>query len=103
MAYQIQVDSAGGDFSNPFINHIEKDFVSVVSGGDHTLALKNDGTVWAWGVNNSAQLGDGTLIDRHFPVQLSNLNSIIALAAGTSHSLALKNDGTVWVWGTGSF
>ena len=33
---------------------------AVAAGGYHTLALKNDGTVWAWGNNSSGQLGDGT-------------------------------------------
>ena len=68
----------------------------------HTVALKNDGTVWAWGRNNYGQLGDGTTTDSDTPVQAggsSPLSGIIAIAAGESHTLALKNDGTVWAWG----
>ena len=37
----------------------------------HVLALKTDGSVWAWGYNNSGQLGDGTTKDRLSPVEIS--------------------------------
>jgi uncharacterized repeat protein (TIGR01451 family) len=69
-------------------------------GGAHTLALKNDGTVWAWGFNGSGALGDGTFMPRTTPVQTLNLNNVTAIAAGRDHSVALRNDGTVWNWGT---
>ncbi len=67
----------------------------------HTVALKNDGTVWAWGLNEDGQLGDGTYDNRLTPVQVPNLTGIIAVAGGESHTVALKNDGTVWMWGWG--
>lgn len=66
---------------------------------EHSLALRDDGTVWAWGSNRRGQLGDGTTNDRSSPVQVSSLSSITAVAAGGSHSLALRSDGTVWAWG----
>jgi uncharacterized repeat protein (TIGR01451 family) len=64
------------------------------------LALKSDGTVWAWGGNDSGQLGDGTTTDRSTPVQVGGLTRVVAVAAGASHSLAVKSDGTVWAWGS---
>lgn len=69
----------------------------------HSLALKADGTVWAWGTNRSGQLGDGTTTTRRTPVQVSGLTGITSIAAGPWHSLAVKNDGTVWAWGHNSF
>lgn len=76
------------------------DMTTVAAGGNHSLALKNDGTVWAWGSNSTAQLGDGTTNTfRTTPVQTSGLSNVRALAAGNSHSMALKSDGTVWTWG----
>ena len=39
----------------------------IAAGGGHTVALKSDGTVWAWGRNYYGQLGDGTTLDRHTP------------------------------------
>ncbi|WP_276358152.1 Ig-like domain-containing protein, partial [Cohnella caldifontis] len=72
---------------------------AVEAGEHHSLALKNDGTVWAWGGNGYGQLGDGTTEVRLAPVQVSGLNGVIAIACGAYHSIALKNDGTVWAWG----
>ena len=78
--------------------------VAAVSAGEgHSLALKTDGTVLAWGANNWGQLGDGSLAARLTPVQVSGLgpgSGVIAIAAGNTHSLALKSDGTVLAWGS---
>jgi alpha-tubulin suppressor-like RCC1 family protein len=64
--------------------------VAEISGGlVHSLALKKDGTVWAWGGNSSGQLGDGTRLDRTAPVQVLGLVRIRAIAAGNEFSLAL--------------
>ncbi|MBE0447207.1 MAG: S-layer homology domain-containing protein [Actinobacteria bacterium] len=68
----------------------------------HSLALKPDGTVWAWGDNGQGQLGDGTTTDKHTPVPVSGPSGITAITAGDDHSLALKSDGTVWAWGRNS-
>jgi len=87
----------------------------VATSGAHTVTLRNDGTVWTWGDNTFGQLGDGTSGDfdssgfplsphfRSTPVQVQNLNNIIAVSAGYSHTVALRNDGTVWAWGDNRF
>ena len=71
----------------------------IAGGGEHSIALKSDGTVWAWGNNWVGQLGDGTTSHRSTPVQVSGLSGVIAIAGGGYHSIALKSDGTVWAWG----
>ncbi len=71
----------------------------VSAGGSYSLALKYDGTVWAWGWNYDGRLGDGITIDRDMPVQVSQLKDVIAVSAGGTHALAVKDDGTVWAWG----
>jgi alpha-tubulin suppressor-like RCC1 family protein len=75
---------------------------ALAAGATHSLALKNDGTVFAWGDNELGQLGDGTKGDyasSHTPVKVAGLSDVKAIAAGYPHSLALKNDGTVFAWG----
>ncbi|MGX4585321.1 RCC1 domain-containing protein [Paenibacillus chitinolyticus] len=71
----------------------------VAPGTSFSLALKADGTVWAWGINTSGQLGDGTTTKRPLPQQVLGLDNVVKISAGGSHALALKSDGTVWAWG----
>jgi alpha-tubulin suppressor-like RCC1 family protein len=72
-------------------------------GGFHSYALKNDGTVWAWGWNLYGMLGNGTTTDSYTPVQVSGLTGITAIAGEYLHAIALKNDGTLWAWGPNNF
>ena len=67
------------------------------------LALKADGTVWAWGKNGFGQLGDGSNNSSFIPVQVANLSEIIDIKVGQEHVLALKADGTVWAWGKNDY
>jgi alpha-tubulin suppressor-like RCC1 family protein len=73
---------------------------AVAAGGYHSLALKSNQTVWAWGAGSSGQLGDGTGAQSLTPVQVSSLTTATAIAAGLNHSMALKADGTVVAWGS---
>ncbi len=77
--------------------------VAVSAGGNHTLFLKNDGTVWSCGLNYAGQLGDGTTVDKSEVVQVLGLNNIVAINAGDRHSLFLKSDGTAWSCGENTF
>jgi alpha-tubulin suppressor-like RCC1 family protein len=77
--------------------------VTAIAAGDyHTVALKGDGTLWAWGRNGHGQLGEGSTTDRAAPVHVTGLSGITAIAAGDNHTVALKGDGTVWAWGRNS-
>ncbi len=61
--------------------------LAIAGGGGHTVALKSDGTVWAWGYNGYGQLGDGTVTDQYSPVQVSGLSGVSAIAAGSGHTV----------------
>ena len=85
--------------------NLNSDVIAIACGYAHSLALKLDGTVWSWGLNDYGQLGDGTNINRNTPVQVDNTNlasNIVAITGGGLHGLALKTDGTVWAWGLNS-
>lgn len=88
----------------------EQEWVGVSSSFSHNLALKSDGTIWAWGENLSGQLGIGlsqggnarrvrSKDQRASPVPSAPGDDWKQVAAGGSHSLALKKDGTLWSWG----
>ena len=74
-------------------------FRDIAAGGGHSLALRDDCTVWAWGYNEYGELGDGTFTDSQSPVQVQDLYDVKAISTTFAHSLALKGDGTVWAWG----
>ena len=74
-----------------------------ISGGEyHSLALKRDGTLYAWGKNNKGQLGISSNDNKNTPRQVGNAGDWKAIAAGGEHSLALKRDGTLYAWGSNS-
>jgi hypothetical protein len=81
------------------------DWAAISAGDFHNLALKTDGTLWAWGDNAKGQLGDGSTTGRLVPTQIvtgypGNFDKLwVAVASGGSHSLALHADGTLWAWG----
>lgn len=79
--------------------------IAAFSGGfEHVLALKTDGTVWAWGSNGNGQLGVSTSIrSRYTPAQVSGLPQINSVCAGWDVSYALKSDGTIYAWGSNNF
>ncbi len=69
------------------------------AGGAHAVAIRADGTLWAWGYNFYGQLGDGTQANRHTPEQVGTGTDWVSVAAGGAHTLAIRADGTLWAWG----
>jgi alpha-tubulin suppressor-like RCC1 family protein len=107
-AVTIKISQAGGGGYDPAESDVTfqvtapgEEFVKVVSGpnADHTIGIRADGTLWAWGYNNYGQLGDGTITNRSAPVQVGTAANWASAACGGSHTLAVKSDGTLWAWG----
>jgi alpha-tubulin suppressor-like RCC1 family protein len=71
----------------------------VAAGREYSLAMKSNGSLWAWGYNNYGQLGDGTNIDKYLPMQVGSGNNWSSVSAGYEHSVAIKTDGSIWAWG----
>ena len=78
------------------------DIASNSQQGSAFLAVKTDGTLWAWGYNNYGQLGQNDLVDRSSPVQigaLTNWSKVFMGYIGRGDAFAIKTDGTLWAWG----
>lgn len=72
---------------------------SISAGTAFNLAIRQDGTLWAWGRNSEGQLGDGTLNYKNVPVQIGIATDWKIIAAGGAHSMAIREDSTLWCWG----
>ena len=71
----------------------------ISAGTKHTPALRSDGTVVAWGSDDSGQLGIGRPVFSTTPKKVQGVSNVRAVAGGDNHTLAVKTDGTVWAWG----
>ncbi|MDR1152430.1 MAG: Ig-like domain-containing protein [Bifidobacteriaceae bacterium] len=96
-------------------------FTAVAAGYEHTLALSDQGEVYAWGADFAGQLGPQGAFKPWFdfddinsynvpgtwrsltPVKVTGLPPITQVAAGNDHSVALSADGHVWTWGWNSY
>jgi alpha-tubulin suppressor-like RCC1 family protein len=75
---------------------------AIAAGFSHGMALKNDGTLWAWGYNSAGELGNGTTQNEtNIPIQVSGIAGVVAIGGGGTHALALQNDGRLFAWGYG--
>ena len=71
---------------------------AIAAGGYHSMALKKDGKVYAWGEGQDGQLGHGQYASSEAPVQVYDLTGITDSAAGQVHYLALHHNGTIYAW-----
>jgi alpha-tubulin suppressor-like RCC1 family protein len=67
--------------------------------GNYFLAVKTDGTLWAWGTNGQGELGTGNITYYSSPKQIGALTSWLSVASTYHSSMAVKTDGTLWSWG----
>jgi hypothetical protein len=77
-------------------------FSNLLAGGFHTIVLKADGSLWAWGYNAQGRLGDGTTTECHTPEQII-AGEVAAISSGYDHTVALKTDGSLWAWGHNNY
>lgn len=80
--------------------------VSVAVSDRHSLALMEDGSLYAWGYNDASQLGDGSNKIRLEPVKVewpTGADKPIAIATGKTHNFALTKDGSVYTWGNNNY
>jgi len=82
--------------------------IRAAAGSNHTLALTASGQLFAWGINDFGQIGNGNQLNSPTPVPVSVAGAlagktVVAVDAGTAHSLALTADGDVLAWGSNEF
>lgn len=78
-------------------NYTGNNPVKISAGQHHTLFLKGDGSLWAYGYNGQGQLGTGNNTSRRSPILVTS--GVAQIAAGANHSLFVKTDGTLWAMG----
>ncbi|WP_395044376.1 T9SS type A sorting domain-containing protein, partial [Flavobacterium sp.] len=93
------ISSSATTINTPTQIGTENNWSTIKSFAGSTFAIKQNGTLWAWGANGSGQLGDGTTTNRTTPIQVSLSSNWSKITVGTNHALALKSDGTLWSWG----
>jgi len=95
---QLGNGSVGGLNDFPVKIEADKGWKAVSAGGDHTVAIKTDGSLWAWGNNAWGQLGDGSGTSKNTP-QPIGANKWKAVSARGDHTVAIRSDDTLWAWG----
>jgi alpha-tubulin suppressor-like RCC1 family protein len=79
------------------------DWTQLSAGTQHSLGIRENGTAWAWGNNNSGHLGDDTTAGKSSPVSVvGGFTDWIQVSASLQHSLGLRANGTAWAWGNGT-
>jgi len=75
---------------------------TISAGYWHSMAMKDDGSVWSWGHNEAGELCDGTEINRSLPGKIEGITDFLSLKGGEDYTIFLKRDGTVWMCGNNS-
>ena len=78
-------------------------WLKLSSGFGHSLIIKNDGTLWSWGLNIHGEVGNQEIITKSIPVQVGTDSTWMQANAGIFSSAATKNDNTLWTWGSNEF
>ena len=100
---------------SPSVSSYIQEVVTIAAGGNTTVAVTTNGTVYTVGANQVGQLGDSTLNDRYVPVKVVRgaaansydpnnyfLDKVTDVAVGNEHGIALRADGSIAAWGSNS-
>jgi len=80
------------------------DWVQISAGTYHTIALRANGSAWAWGSNANGRLGDHSTTNRSSPVSVvGGFSDWVHISPGYAHTIALRANGSAWAWGSNSF
>ncbi|WP_445732054.1 RCC1 domain-containing protein [Mariniflexile sp.] len=97
---QLGLGVNGGFYFNPVQVGTDNNWQSIATGAYFVLALKNNGSLWSWGIDDYGQLGDGgSNTNRSTPMQIGTDTDWRNVYAGYDHAHAIKTNGTLWGWG----
>jgi alpha-tubulin suppressor-like RCC1 family protein len=83
----------------PVLTVAASNWVQVIAGSVNSYALKRDGSLWAWGLNNFCQLGINSWVDSPRPVQVGTATNWVKVCAGGVSAGGIQSDGSLWIWG----
>ncbi len=95
-------DQASGAITHILVNVVKNVGINVDEGKNFTIALKENGTVWTYGLNDKGQLGIGSNENKTKPTKIQGIQNAKAVAAGYSHALVLLDNGDVYSFGAGT-
>jgi photosystem II stability/assembly factor-like uncharacterized protein/alpha-tubulin suppressor-like RCC1 family protein len=90
------------DYSSDELFDYDTNWKDISTSTTHSLAIKKDGSLWAWGDNEYGQLGDGTNTDREEPVLIDSGSVWTKIVAAGYSTYGIKSNGSLWVWGLNS-
>jgi len=88
-----------GTYYTPVKIGTATDWVAISAGEGHSHAIKSDGSLWSWGLNDNGQLGDGTLVNKNSPVRIGTDNDWKLVTGSGRSTFAIKNNGDLYAWG----
>jgi alpha-tubulin suppressor-like RCC1 family protein len=71
----------------------------ITTGLNHTIGIRDDGSLWAWGFDGYAQLGNAAAGDSDVPIAISGDTDWKDISSGENFNMAIRTDGTLWGWG----
>ncbi|WDO13751.1 T9SS type A sorting domain-containing protein [Flavobacterium sp. WW92] len=95
--------ASAGTYYSPVKVGTDSDWIAISAGYRHSHAIKSDGSLWSWGINDNGQLGDGTLINRSTPVRIGTDNDWKLVIGSGQSTFAIKNNGLLYAWGDNTY
>ena len=80
------------------------DWCQLSADNNHSLGVRQNGTAWAWGINDQGRLGDNTTTSRRSPVSVvGGFTDWCQVSSGFAHSLGVRCNGSAWAWGLNTY
>ena len=99
---RLGIDAAGNKSSPVSVVGGFTDWCQISAGSGQSLAVRQNGTAWAWGYNAQGQLGDNTTASKSSPVSVvGGYTDWCQVSVNTQHTLGVRTNGTAWAWGAG--